>query len=393
MRLLFAKHSLVWPRTSGHDVHTYYMMKACAALGHDVSLATVTEPSATALAGVRLHARFRLSAGQSDDRPTIGGNRLQERFRSFWGVGEREIAALRGAAAESRAEAVIVVGLDALPYFLGLSGVTRIWYAADEWVWHHLSQIRFREPRTWRSHLWAAAVKGLYEQVHAGVIDRVWVVSDAERRAMRWFGGMRRVDVVPNGVDGEYFRPGDEVPEECTAVFWGRLDFGPNVQALAWFCRSVWPLVRRRVPGARFTIAGFHPSAEVRQLAAAEGISIVPDLADLRSTVRRCSLAVLPFVSGGGIKNKLLEAAALGMPIVCTRLATLGLRAADRAPLVVTDKSERMADAICDLWRDGQRRRQIGSDIRKWVLENHSWTVTAREAITAFGASVTGAAA
>src|SRR5690606_11188209 len=115
-------------------------------------------------------------------------------------------------------------------------GAVRVWYAADEWVWHHLTQLRPGAPRTW-GELRQAALKGAYERAHAGVVDRAWVVSETEARAMRWLAGMRTVDVLPNGVDASYYAPvarEREIPH--SAIFWGRLDFGPNVQALEWFC-------------------------------------------------------------------------------------------------------------------------------------------------------------
>jgi glycosyltransferase involved in cell wall biosynthesis len=385
MRLLFAKHSLVWPRSSGHDVLTYYMMKACAGLGHAVALATVSVPSEHAIDGLPLEARFNLESSGSLNGFKLNTSWLQKRFRSFWGVEERQIAALARATDVFRPDAVIVSGLDGLPYFPALSGVTRVWYAADEWVLHHLTLIQPKFASV-KEHLRAAAIKGVYERAHRHAIDRVWVVSEPDRRAMRWAAGMSRVDVLPIGVDGEFFRPGSEVPEPRTAVFWGRLDFGPNIQGLEWFCRKVWPLVRREVPDARFTIIGFQPGDAVRALAQQDqGITIEADLRDLRSAARRRSLAVLPFVSGAGMKNKLLEAAALGLPIVCTPLAARGLRG--EPPLSVASTPEAMTAAIVTLWEDDTLRRQVAADSRAWVVEHHSWAATAREAIATLEAS------
>jgi glycosyltransferase involved in cell wall biosynthesis len=378
MKLLFVKRSLAWPRSSGHDVHTYYMMKACSALGHDVGLATAVEPTEAAVDGLTLSARFWLDA----PRPANGlppASWLQARYRSFYGMPPARIAALADAATSWRADAVIVAGLDALPYFPACSGVVRIWYAGDEWARHHLSQLKLRDPQL-RTNLRDALVKALYERAHASVLDRVWVVSDAERRAMRWIAGVRHVDVLPNGVDGDFFAPGDESPEDRTAVFWGRLDFGPNIQALEWFFGRVWPLVRRAVPDARFTILGFQPSDAVRRLAAIDGVSLVSDLPDLRSTVRRHALVVLPFTSGGGIKNKLLEAAALGCPIVCTPVAAQGLRTPS-APLMLASSPDQMMRAMIDLWSSAAQRQQLGVTARAWVLEHHTWTATAQEAV------------
>jgi glycosyltransferase involved in cell wall biosynthesis len=384
VRLLFVKHSLAWPRSSGHDVHTFYMMKACAGLGHDVALATVTAVSAEALDGLALGGQWLLDAPDTPDTPGApvpAGTALQRRFRSFWGVPERRIAALHRIVTDWRPDAVIVGGLDALPYLPGLRGTTRIWYAADEWVLHHLSQL---EPTvsSLREHLRAAAVKGLYERTHRHEIDRVWVVSDRDRHAMRWIAGVRHVDVLPNGVDGDFFAPVAQPVEACTAVFWGRLDFGPNIQALEWFFTRVWPLVRQAVPSARFTIIGFNPGDAVRKHVGRDGIALMADVPDLRAAVQRHAVAALPFISGAGIKNKLLEAAALGVPIVCTPTATLGLRG-ERLPLAVASTPAAFAAAIVALWSDPARRAAQSGAAREWVVTHHTWTATAKDAMDA----------
>ena len=385
MRLLFVKEHLSWPRSSGHDVHAYHMMRSCAALGHDVSLATSRTPSPDAVAGLPLEKVYAFGAWPtSSAAPALTW--LQKKFRDFYGVPEREVLAIGEIARDNRADATIVVGLRVLPYFAALSGRLRVWYAADEWTLHHLSQVRLGDGRM-IENLNQAVVKGLYERSHRRLIDRVWVVSQPEQRAMRWFAGMSNVDVLPNGVDSAYFAPGPEVVEARTAVFWGRLDFGPNVQALEWFCKNVWPLIRRETPDAQFTIIGFQPSGHVRQLAASPGISLMPDVADLRSTVRRHAVVVLPFVSGGGIKNKLLEAAALGRPIVCTQAATGGLRGSAKAPLTMARDAEGFARALSELWRDPARQQTIGAALRQWVLEEHSWTEIAREAMATLDSS------
>ncbi|HKV98485.1 MAG TPA: glycosyltransferase family 4 protein [Vicinamibacterales bacterium] len=388
MRLLFFKHSLVFPRSSGHDVHTFYMMKACASLGHDVALVTATEPEGPALEGLPLRRRYRLDGRQGPPTP-FRATWLQRKFQSYWGVESAQLGSLQRAIADFQPTAVVVVGLDALPYFPAISGPTRIWYAADEWVLHHLSQVQWSF-RTMREHVSAAATKGLYERAHRNVIDRAWVVTESDRRAMRLVAGINDVDVLPNGVDAEYFRPGDEAVEDRTAVFWGRLDFGPNIQALAWFCGSVWPRVRRAVPDARFTIMGFQPTDEVRKIAQAPGVSLLANVRDLRANARRHAVAALPFVSGAGIKNKLLEAAALGLPILCTPMTSRGLRGSP--PLVTASSPDDFAAALASLWSDPARRRQLSTACREWVVQHHTWTAAAREALGALEARATEAA-
>jgi polysaccharide biosynthesis protein PslH len=387
VKLLFVKHTLGWPRASGHDVHTFEMIKACAELGHEVGLATVAETTPEAVGGVSLALQTRLTAMNGSATNDLPYSRLQERFRSYWGVDRPLVASLRAERVSFRPDAVVVVGLEALPFLAAVEDAVRVWYAADEWVLHHLTLIQALAPSTW-SHMKTAAVKGLYERAYSPLVDRAWVVSTEERRAMRWLAGVRNVDVVPNGVDGSHYRPGSADERPFSAVFWGRLDFAPNVQALQWFCRQVWPLVRRQVPQACLTIIGFRPVAAVQALAAEPGVAVKADLPDLRPEVSRQAVVVLPFVSGGGIKNKLLEAAAMAKPIVCSRRATSGLKRVEESSLILVDTPEDWVTALVELWSDAERRDQAGRAARNWVLARHTWTASATEALRGISESL-----
>lgn len=378
-RVLFVKERMAWPRASGHDVHTYGMMRALAGRGHPVALATVDPAPPAAVAGGGAAAEYCFADGTPPDPgPDVAPLRLtkwQEKFRNYWGIEADRVRWVAAAAAEFRADAVVVSGLNVLPYLGALPPATvKVWYAADEWVWHHLSQVRVFRRGTW-GEVKPAIVKGLYERAYRSLLDRVWVVTPADATAFRWIAAMPNLDVMPNGVDAEYYRPGDEdqLPNSC--VFWGRLDFGPNVQAIEWFCRKVWPRVRRAVPGARFQIYGFQPTPAVTALDGRDGVELTPDLPDIRPAVQRHQVVVLPFVSGGGIKNKLLEAAALGMPVLCSGRVLEGLTGTP--PFDRTGGPGAWAARLTALWRDPEERRKLGRAARAWVVEHHTWDAAA----------------
>jgi glycosyltransferase involved in cell wall biosynthesis len=179
-------------------------------------------------------------------------------------------------------------------------------------------------------------------------------------------------------VDAEYYKPGGEPDLPASCVFWGRLDFDPNVDALEWFVGRIWPEVLRRTPAARLALFGFNPRDRVKELAKAPGVELHPDLPDLRAEVVRRQVVVLPFVTGGGIKNKLLEAAALGLPIVCTRWALSGTKG--RPAVRVCRSAAEWADALARLWGDPAARRELGAAARRWVTTHHTWDAAARVA-------------
>ncbi len=379
MRFLFVKSRLTWPRTSGHDVLCYHLMRAMANCGHQLALATAAMPEPDAVAGLPLELCRAVGDRDQDQCPSpLTG--LPERFRSYWGVPPGRIAAVADLAGEFRADAVLVVGLDGPPYLGAVRGPLRIWYAGDEWVWHHLSLFHFSDPSTW-VNLRNAAIKGLYERTFAPFMDRVCVCSEADARAMRRVVGARKMVVFPNGVDSDFFHPYPVNETERSCVFWGRLDFGPNVQAIQWFCKQVWPALRRRIPDATFTIFGFNPTEPVLTLSGRDGISVIPDLPDIRADIARHAVVVMPFVSGGGIKNKLLEALSLAKAVVGSPTVMNGLKDKNHAPMVCAKTGSEWVEAIINLWKDDAKRRQLGEEARGWVIQNHSWTIAAKQAL------------
>lgn len=387
MRWLFVKERMAWPRSSGHDVHTFHLMRALAARGEAVALASMAPVPPDAVAGGGFEAEYCFDESvpphPAEGEFPLALSKSQEKFRNYWGIDPARIRWVAAAAAEFRADAVVVSGLNVLPYLGALPAETKkVWYAADEWVWHHLSQVRPLRKTTW-SEIKPAIVKGLYQRAYRKLLDRVWVVSDADARAFRWFAGIRKVDVLPNGVDAGQFAPGGEEQSPNSCVFWGRLDFGPNIQAVEWFTRNVWPKVRAAVPGAKFQLYGFQPTPAIRALAGSHGIELGADLPDLRAAVRSHEVAVLPFVSGGGIKNKLLEAAALGMPILASPKALNGLKGTP--PFPVLRGPAEWAERLTNLWRDRTERERLGRAARAWVTEHHTWDSAARTALAGMG--------
>lgn len=381
MRVLYVKPSLVYPRTSGHDVYCYYMMKGMADLGAEIGLLTAEPVSPAAVDGVRLVHCAQLTDDPSAPKPNLTW--AQERFRSFWGVTPGQIASIRDTVAAIRADVVVAFGLPALPYLAGAGNALRVWAMADEWIYHHLTQVQVTDRSTWH-HVRSAVIKGAYERAYRSMVDRFWAVSDTDLRAGRWLAGMRTGDLLPNGVDTDFYRPmpAEEIPR--SAIFWGRLDFEPNIDAITWFCRDIWPAVRARVPDATFTVIGYNPTPEVERATAAPGITLRPNVEDLRVAACEHALVVLPMVSGGGIKNKLLEGAAMGRAIVCTPRAAMDLKSSGTLPLAIVSSPAAWVDRVVSLWNDQPRRVELGRQARTWVGEFYSWEAPARNALAGF---------
>jgi glycosyltransferase involved in cell wall biosynthesis len=200
-------------------------------------------------------------------------------------------------------------------------------------------------------------------------------VGEQDAAWMRRIGGRDTVHIVPNGVAlPDAAGPADEAP---TVSFTGTLDYPPNVDAVAYLARAIWPEVRSAVPGARLLIAGRHPVPAIVALHGADGIEVLADVADMAAVIGRSWVSVAPMRIGVGIKNKVLEAWACGRPVVMTGLATNGLTLPPgHAGLVQTDAFA-VAGAVVRLLRDQRECRELGEAARRHAGERFSWRAAA----------------
>jgi glycosyltransferase involved in cell wall biosynthesis len=375
MRILFVKESQNFPRSSGHDVHGFHMMQELDRLGHSIGLLTSSQTSERAVEGVNL-----VFNRQFSDLPKPKSNEvlpgLQGRFVSYWGIAPERPHQIAELVESERFDAVVVVGLHVLPYLGSVRNTMRVWYAADEWLWHHWSQVRLFRPSSWQE-IKVGAIKGLYERAFNRTTDRVWAVTSKDQSALGWVMGAKHVDVLPNGVDTDHYLPLSVEKTPRSIVFWGRLDFGPNLDAVRWFGENVWEKLRKKHPEAVWRVFGFCAQDAIRELQRRFEFELIVDLPDLRSEVQRSEIVVLPFVSGGGIKNKLLEAAAMGMPILASAKALNGI-SKSRGAVETASNANDWILKLEQMWADAQRLRSDGLTNRDWVNKEYTWHAAAK---------------
>jgi sugar transferase (PEP-CTERM/EpsH1 system associated) len=179
--------------------------------------------------------------------------------------------------------------------------------------------------------------------------------------------------VVRNGVDLVYYQPRPERAEPLHIAFTGVMDYYPNVDGCVWFVREILPLVRRRVPEARFTIIGSRPTAEVKALAEVHGVTVTGFVDDVRDSLARASVSIAPLRIARGIQNKVLEALAMGLPTVGTTPATQGVEGVAGRDFLVADDAGSFADAVIGLLNDPEDARALGRRGREFVERTYDW--------------------
>ena len=180
---------------------------------------------------------------------------------------------------------------------------------------------------------------------------------------------------VSNGVDLEYFKRDAVQPaaESFGCVFVGQLDYRPNVEGVRWFCQNVWPEIVREHPGATFAIVGRQPVAEVRKLAEQPGVRLIGEVPDVRPYLAAATIAVAPLQIARGIQNKVLEAMAMGVPVVASPGALAGLDVTKDGHAVSVDTASEWGSALLDLLSDVARQKRLAERSRQFVVRRHSW--------------------
>ena len=216
-----------------------------------------------------------------------------------------------------------------------------------------------------------------FERASARQCDHVTLVAEHERdlflRLAPELGS--RVEVLRNGVDAEYFAPDPERPDPyeggVAVVFTGAMDYWPNVDAVTWFVRDIWPAVRARHPAARFAIVGMNPTPAVRALEREPGVLVTGSVPDVRPWLQHARLAVAPLRIARGIQNKVLEAMAMDKLVVAHTQCVTPLRGALGQGLVEADEAVTFAEAVSRVL-SGDRALTAGL-ARAYVQAHFSW--------------------
>ena len=278
-------------------------------------------------------------------------------------------------------------GLEMAPFVLACRSRLTARLVLDEHNAEYLLQRRIfeqdwqsgwkRRPAALYSRLQAVRLEK-YERMALEKFERAIAVSEPDRAALAALvppGAVsRRVAVIPNGIDLAEFSA-DSGPEEQpdTLVFTGTMDFRPNVDAVSWFAREVWPQILDRKPAARFFIVGRRPAPAVTALKERPGIYVTGTVADARPYVRQSALYIVPMRMGGGVRFKVLEAMAMGKPVVTTGMGADGINLTPGQEAVVADTGEEFARHILELLDDPARRAELAKAGRRFVEEKFDW--------------------
>lgn len=189
------------------------------------------------------------------------------------------------------------------------------------------------------------------------------------------YGDTAPIQVLPNGVDTELFRPASrEERDTASLILTGKFSYHANITMAVFLVRELMPNIWARKPETRVMIVGKDPAAEVRALARDPRVTVTGTVPDMRLYMNRATIAVAPIVYNAGIQNKILEAMACGMPVVTTPAAVAGLDARPGEHLLAAAGVSELAEATLCLLDSPEKREAMSAAALAFVREHHNWS-------------------
>ncbi len=377
MKILYLCHRFPFPPKRGGKIRPFNMIRHLSAR-HEVHVASIARSTEEAREGEGLAAHCAsYDMAQVDNRTQTLRMLLRLPTTSPSSIGyfhspqlARRIDALL---ASERFDLVFVHCSSVAPYVSSLRGTPKILDFGDMDSQKWLEYARFKPfPLSLGYRLEGVKMERAEKRL-ARCFDLCTATTRAEWETLQSYGTGVASDWFPNGVDSEYFAPSGEAYDADTIAFVGRMDYYPNQESMFDFCARTLPLLRARRPSVKLVIVGADPSPRVQRLAQLPGVSVTGSVADVRPYLHRSALMVAPLNIARGTQNKILEAMAIGVPVVTSRIAAGGVDAVESEHFLAASTPEEYAAAIHRILDDPAERQRLSRAGRARMLSHHAW--------------------
>jgi sugar transferase (PEP-CTERM/EpsH1 system associated) len=363
MRIMFLAHRLPYPPDKGDKIRSSWELRSLAEK-HQVDLFCFYDQP-----GDKKHIE---TIAMYCDRCCVEkirwlGSRLRSLAALFGGrpfstsyfYSDRMTQHVREALRSRQYDVILVFSSSMAQYAEGLQHIPRILdmvdVDSDKWAQYARSS---KGPVSW---LWKAEARRLAEYERRIVKEFTTTLLCTEREAaiLKKTAGNQGIDVLPNVIDLAYFNPDTVlVPDEIATwkpyvVFTGAMDYRPNVDAALYFVRDIFPFIRKELPELRFVIAGSNPVRAIRRLATDDTVRVTGTVTDIRPYLRGAVAAVLPMRISRGIQNKILEALAMGLPVITSSGAAAALPSSVASLLMVENEPRQFVTRVVDAVSNG----------------------------------------
>lgn len=382
MKILYLCHRFPYPPRRGGKIRPFNMIRHLARR-HDVTVCSLarSDQEAEEAQGIAAHcSRFfvhRVSAATQVGRMVA---RLPTPAPSSVGYFHSSAMArrVRALLATEAFDLIFVHCSSVAHYVSGAAGVPRILDFGDMDSCKWIEYARFKPfPLSLGYRLEGEKLRREEARL-ARAFDLCTATTRAEWQTLQACAGDTPTDWFPNGVDAAYFAPDDEPYDADTLSFVGRMDYYPNQECMIRFCAELLPRLRARRPSIKLVIVGADPSRAIRRLGEQPGVTVTGSVPDVRPYVRRSALMIAPLNIARGTQNKILEAMAMGVPVVTSDIAAGGVDAVAGEHLLVAGDAAAYEAAVLRVLEQPAERARLAVAGRARMHSHHDWDASMR---------------
>lgn len=367
MRVLYLTHGCPFPPNKGDRIRNFHILRHLSQ-AHEVTLiypsfseqdmdhASSLKGYCSAIHAVRLSpllAKMKCCFSLLGDRPLTNAHFYSNALQRLVNEQEYDLAVVD---CSSMAQYVLDVAKPKIIDFVDVD--------SDKWRLYARANAF---PKSW-------IYKREYQKLQAfeaklvKEFDASIVISENEKQ---FLPQTDRLFVVRNGVDLEHFSPREKIDSD-TMIFTGAMDYFPNIDAVLYFHEQVFPLVKKCRPSAKFIVGGMNPSSRINALRS-EDTFVTGYVPDMREYLGRAAVCVVPLRIAKGVQNKILEAMAMGVPVVSTTAANEGIHAVNQRDILIADDPESFAEAVTKVLENARLAKNLALHARAFVEKHFSW--------------------
>jgi glycosyltransferase involved in cell wall biosynthesis len=183
-----------------------------------------------------------------------------------------------------------------------------------------------------------------------------------------------RVITIPLGIDTREFYPGkNKLPTNKVIAFTGNMGYFPNKNAILWFLKNCWEIIKKQVPGTQLVIAGRNPGPGIKKYNNGDSVRVSGYVDSVAAVLREARLAIAPLQSGSGMQFKILEAMACALPVVTTSIGLGTIPAVNNESILAADGANDFAQCCIRLLTDDILAETIGKKAMQIVQRTFTW--------------------
>ena len=233
-------------------------------------------------------------------------------------------------------------------------------------IWERMAKKTFFFAKRWYLNHLVRTLRH-YEMGVLDKVDGIAAITVTDASYFRRFTATPVID-LPFGVNIDKFEPVFNVSDKPTFYHIGSMNWMPNEEAIKWFLKNVWDNVLERIPEAKLYLAGRNMPKWLKKTDK-KNVEIVGEVPDAHEFVNRHNVAVVPLLSGSGMRIKIIESMALGKTVITTLVGAEGIQYTEFENIIIADNAPKMVENICRLYKHPEEAEAIGLNARRLVEE------------------------